>query len=415
MMRSLFSGVSGLRSHQTMMDVVGDNIANINTPGFKGSRVVFSDTLSQALRAGGAATNQLGGTNASQIGLGVRVGGIDMVNTQGPLQATGRPTDVAIQGEGFFVVRSGSEQLFTRAGSFGFDNAGNLADPSGAIVQGWLADPTTGALLTNGPSTDIKIPLGQSIAPTPTTTLQLGGNLKSSALPDATSTVSTAMGVIDSLGATTQVRFDFTKSADNTWKMEAFDDAGVSLGTANLTFNSTTGALDPLAAPITFTLPARGGATATTFTADFGAPGTGKALTQFGGSNTVAAIGQDGATTGYLRSFAIGDDGTVSGSFSNGRIKVLAQVAVSNFNNPAGLIKAGSSHMRASASSGASSIGLPGAQGRGSLAAGTLEGSNVDLAAEFTNLMIAQRGFQANSRIISTADEMLQELVNLKH
>jgi flagellar hook protein FlgE len=398
-----------------MMDVVGDNIANINTPGFKGSRVVFSDTLSQALRAGGAATEQLGGTNASQIGLGVRVGGIDMVSTQGPLQATGRPTDVAIQGEGFFVVRSGSEQLFTRAGSFGFDNAGNLADPSGAIVQGWLADPTTGALQTNGPISDIQIPLGQSIAPTATTTLQLGGNLKSSSAADGTSTVSTAMGVVDSLGATTQVRFDFTKTGDNAWKLEAFDDAGVSLGTTALTFNSSTGAMNPLAGPVSFTLPARGGATATTFTADFGAPGTAKALTQFGGSNTVAAIGQDGATTGYLRSFAIGDDGTVSGSFSNGRIKVLAQLSVSGFTNPAGLIKAGASHMRASASSGASSIGLPGDQGRGTLAAGTLEGSNVDLAQEFTNLMIAQRGFQANSRIISTSDEMLQELVNLKH
>lgn len=414
MMRSLFSGVSGLKSHQTMMDVVGDNIANINTPGFKGSRVVFSDTLSQALRAGGAATEQLGGTNASQIGLGVRVGGIDMVNTQGPLQATGRPTDVAIQGEGFFVVRSGSEQLFTRAGSFGFDNAGNLADPSGAIVQGWLSDPVTGALVINGPSSDIKIPLGQSIAPTATSTVTLGGNLKSSALPDGTSTVTTSVGVVDSLGATTQVRLDFTKTGDNTWKLEAFDDAGASLGSSNLAFDPTTGALTPPAAPISFTLPARGGATATTFTTDFGVAGAANALTQFGGSSSISAA-QDGAATGYLRSFAIGDDGTVSGSFSNGRIKVLAQLAVSSFTNPAGLIKAGSSHMRASASSGASSIGLPGAQGRGSLAAGALEGSNVDLAAEFTNLMIAQRGFQANSRIISTSDEMLQELVNLKH
>jgi len=413
MMRSLFSGVSGLRSHQTMMDVVGDNIANINTPGFKASRVVFSDTLSQVVRAGSGATTELGGTNAKQIGLGVRVGGIDMVTTQGALQATGRPTDVAIQGEGFFVVRAGSEQLFTRAGSFGFDDAGDLADPSGAIVQGWLADPRTGAVVTSGPSTDIRIPLGQTIAPTATTVLTIGGNLKSSAPADASGKVSTQQGIIDRLGATSQVRFDFTKSADNTWKLEAFDDTGASLGTANLTFNGATGALNPPATPVTFTLPARNGAPSTTFTADLGA-GTARGLTQYGGSSAVT-LAQDGAATGHLSSFAIGDDGSVSGMFSNGQVKVLAQIAVSTFSNPAGLLKAGGSHMRTSAASGTLSVGVPGRDGRGSLAAGALEASNVDLAQEFTNLMIAQRGFQANSRIISTSDEMLQELVNLKH
>ncbi len=156
MMRSMFTGVSGLRSHQLMMDVVGDNIANINTPGFKGSRVMFQDTLSQALRGGAAASNGQGGVNPQQVGLGVRVAAIESINTQGPTQNTGRPTDVAIQGEGFFVVRAGVEQLYTRAGSFGFDNVGNLADPMGAIVQGWLADPrpassrSTGRRATSG-------------------------------------------------------------------------------------------------------------------------------------------------------------------------------------------------------------------------------------------------------------------------
>jgi len=399
-----------------MMDVVGDNIANINTPGFKGSRVVFADTLSQVLRSGSAASAGLGGVNAQQNGLGVRPVGIDMVNTQGPMQATGRPTDVAIGGEGYFVVRSGSEQLFTRAGSFGFDNQGDLADPTGAIVQGWLADPLTGTIAVNGPAGDIKIPLGQSIAPQVTTTLQVGGNLSSEAAVGVPSLVSTAIGVIDSLGGTTRVRLDYVKTGDNAWSMQAFDDAGAALGAAvPLAFDGVTGALVPPAAPITFTMTGRNGATDTTFTVDFGKAGGAQGLTQFGGASTAAALSQDGAPTGYLRSFGIGDDGTVSGIFSNGRLKVLGQIAVAGFTNPSGLIKAGSSHLRGSAAAGTSSIGLPGAQGRGTLSAGSLEGSNVDLAQEFTNLMIAQRGFQANSRIISTADEMLQELVNLKH
>ncbi len=414
MMRSLFAGVSGLRSHQTMMDVVGDNIANINSPGFKGSRVVFADTLSQVVRGGSGASAAQGGTNAAQIGLGVRAVAVDMVNTQGPVQATGRPTDVAIQGEGYFVVRSGGEQLFTRAGAFGFDNAGNLADPSGAVVQGWLADPLTGLVSANGPSGDIRIPLGQSIAPQVTGRVQLGGNLSSSALSDGTSTVSTAVGVVDSLGATTRVRVDFVKSGDNAWTLRAYDDAGTQLGgDVSLTFNGADGSLDD-PGPITFTLPGRGGATDTTFTADFGTPGAAQSLTQFGGSSTASALSQDGSPTGYLRSFSIGDDGSVNGVFSNGRQKVLGQLAVAGFTNPAGLSKAGGAHLRASAASGAASVGLPAEQGRGSLTAGALEGSNVDLAQEFTNLMIAQRGFQANSRIISTSDDLLQELVNLK-
>ena len=415
MMRSMFAGVSGLRSHQQMMDVVGNNISNINTPGYKASRVVFQDTLSQVLRGGTGAAGPAGGVNPQQVGLGVRVAGIDMVNTQGPIQNTGRPTDVAIQGDGYFVVRSGAESLYTRGGSFGFDDAGNLTDPTGAVVQGWLADPVTGALTTTGPSGDIRIPLGQSIAPQKTGTVTIGGNLSSQAPVGAGSTVTTAIGIVDSLGATHRVSFDYTKTGPNAWTVQAKNAAGTDLGgPIALTFDGTTGALTaPTVAP-EVELTGDGVAPGTTFTLDFGEAGTANAMTQFGGTSTAAALGQDGAPTGYLRSFAIADDGTVSGVFSNGRSKVLGQLAVAGFTNPAGLVKAGSGHMRAGASSGVASVGTPGGQGRGSLAAGALEMSNVELAQEFTNLMIAQRGFQANSRIISSSDDMLQELVNLK-
>ncbi len=411
MMRSLYAGVSGLRSHQTMMDVVGDNIANINTPGYKGSRVVFQNTLSQVLRGGSGANDALGGTNAQQVGLGVRVASVETVSTQGPVQSTGRPTDVAIRGEGYFVVRSGTEALYTRAGSFGFDDRGNLADPSGAIVQGWTADPTTGVMNVNGPAADIRLPLGQSIAPVITSSVALGGNLNAKAAVGTP--VTTAIGVVDSLGATRRVTFEYSRTGDNSWSVSATDEDGNEIGTGELEFDADSGLLVGDPSP-TFVLPGRDGSTDTTFRGDFGDAGKAGSLTQFSAATTAAAISHDGAATGYLRSFSIADDGTVSGVFSNGRTKVLAQLALAGFTNPAGLMAAGSGHMRAGASSGEPSVGLAGGVGRGTLAAGALEGSNVELAQEFTNLMIAQRGFQASSRIISTSDEMLQELVNLK-
>ena len=291
MMRSLYAGVSGLRSHQTMMDVVGDNIANVNTPGYKASRTVFETALAQQIKGGSAAAPAgqpatIGGMNPQQHGLGVRVGAIEAVHTQGPIQNTGRPTDLAIGGEGFFLVALGGDNLYTRSGAFGWDDQGNLTDPSGAIVQGWVAAPD---------------------------------------------------GSVTSDGAPGNITVDMAQTYDGT------------------------------------TTP----------------PAT-------------------------LRSIAVGADGTISGTFSNGLSRPLARVALAGFTNPAGLVSAGSGHFRPSAASGPPAVGEAGGVGRGTLVSGALEGSNVELAQEFTNLMIAQRGFQANSRIISTSDEMLQELVNLK-
>jgi flagellar hook protein FlgE len=414
MLRSMFDGVSGLRAHQTMMDVVGNNIANVNTIGFKSSSVIFQDTLSQLLRGASSGTGEASaGVNPEQVGLGVRVGGIETILTQGASQLTGRATDVAIQGDGFFIVRQGSENLYSRAGSFTFDANGYLTDPSGAIVQGWLGE-LDGTVNTSAPITDIKLPVGQVISPVATTSVQLGGNLSTQAATTDVP-VSTAIEVIDSLGTKHRVTFEFSKTADNAWSMVAKDPAGVAIGApVALAFDPATGALTAPAAPPSFTFTPTGGAAALTFTADFGTAGAAGSLTQFGGSSTAAATGQDGNGTGYLRSFAISDDGSVTGVFSNGRSQVLGRLALAAFNNPAGLVKAGGSLYRASSASGQPVDGTPGSAGRGALAAGTLEMSNVDLAQEFTNLIIAQRGFQANSRIITASDEMLQDLVNLK-
>ena len=412
MMRSMFAGVSGLRSHQIMMDVVGNNIANVNTVGFKASRVTFADALSQLVRGSSGGTGEATvGINPHQVGLGVRVASTDLVFTQGGSQLTGKSTDVSVQGEGFFVVRFGSEQLYTRAGAFSFDQNGNLTDPSGAAVQGWLASPD-GTISSNAPVQDIKIPVGQTIAPTATTSVRIGGNVSAGA-ETTDDPVITAIDIVDNVGDTHRITYQLAKTGDNAWELDVIDPDGTSLGTTALTFDPDTGQLTAPTTPPSFSYTPSGGS-AVDFTIDFGDPGAAGSLTQFGGSSDAAALGQDGSTSGFLRAFAIGDDGVLSGVFSNGRSRPLARLAVASFNNPSGLLKSGDSRFRATTTSGAALVGESGSAGRGTISAGTLEMANVELAQEFTNLIIAQRGFQANSRIITSSDEMLQDLVNLK-
>jgi len=285
MMRSLFAGVSGMRANQMMMDVVGDNIANVNTTGYKASRVVFEDTLSQLLADGSAGDGTLSGSiNPAQVGLGVHVGATDAVQTQGAIQTTGRATDLALQGAGSFVMSLGGETLYTRAGSLSLDAQNHLVDATGALLQGWSAD-STGAIASTDPS---------------------------------------ALGTL------------------------------------------TVPAADP------------------------------------------------GDATALLRSFAISSDGKLNAVYSNGHAMTVGQIAIATFSNPAGLVARANGHFAADPASGAPSYVTAGAGGSGTLAAGALEMSNVDLAQEFTNMMIAQRAFQANSKVISASDEMLQDLVNLK-
>ena len=249
MMRSMFSGVSGLRVHQTMMDVVGNNIANVNTVGFKGSSVIFQDTLSQLLRgASGSTGADDAGVNPMQVGLGVKVGAIDIDFTQGASQLTGRATDVAIQGDGFFIVRAAEETLYTRAGSFTFDENGFLTDPSGSVVQGWLSN-SDGQVFTNAPITDVKLPVGQIINPVATDTVRVGGNLSTGALI-TDQPISTAIEVVDSLGTKQRITLDFAKTGPNAWTMTAFDPNGTQIRTpVTLAFDPATGALPSPATP----------------------------------------------------------------------------------------------------------------------------------------------------------------------
>ncbi|MEO1062731.1 MAG: flagellar hook protein FlgE [Actinomycetota bacterium] len=403
----MFSGVSGLRSHQTMMDVVGNNISNVNTPGFKASQVTFTETLSQILRGPAGSTDDRGGINPIQIGLGVKVAGVEGIFTQGASQVTGRTTDLAVQGSGFFVVQSGEDRLFTRNGAFSFDEIGNLANAQGFIVQGWSAD-AAGDVDTTQPIDDIVLPIGQVIDPITTTEVELGGNLSADAAISDVAT--TSINVYDSVGNAHEIVFTMTKTAANTWSAVAsVSGTNYTLTPNTLSFNSDGTLASPTSMAFSGFTPPGAAAMAFTVSLDGSSP-----LVQFGGSGTAEAVSQDGQAIGFLRDFAIADDGSIFGQFSNGESKVLGQVATAAFNNPAGLQRQGDSNFIQTTNSGEPLIGAAGTGNRGLLSAGTLEMSNVDLAREFTNLIIAQRGFQANSRVITTSDEMLSELVNLK-
>lgn len=412
MLRSMFAAVSGLRSHQTMMDVVGNNIANVNTAGFKSSRVTFQEALIQVLRGASRAAPAQAGTNPLQTGLGTTVAAVDGVFTQGASQVTGRSTDLAIQGDGFFVVERGGDTLYTRSGAFSFDELGNLTTPTGQRVQGWLADPATNAIDYNAPLTDVVLPIGQINEPLATTTIDIGGNLPADGAVGET--VNTSITVYDSLGNPQDVAVAFEKTADNAWDLTVTYPAGTTpaTSTSSITFDTDGTLLTPASGDETFTgVQFPGGPDPQDLTLKFDGPSP---LVQFGGTATAEATSQDGSAIGYLRDFNVGADGTISGRFSNGLTKVLGAVAVATFNNPGGLVREGESTFSVSVNSGQPLVGQPGSGNRGLLTAGALEMSNVDLAQEFTNLIIAQRGFQANSRGISTSDEMLQELVNLK-
>ncbi len=413
MLRSLFSAVSGLRSHQTMMDVVGNNIANVNTAGFKSSQTVFQDTLSNMIAGAAAPAGGAGGTNPAQVGLGARVGAITTNFAQGASQLTGRPTDVAIQGDGFFVVKRGAETLYSRAGSFSFDAIGNLTNPDGGVVQGWMANG--GVINSNAPTTGLKLPIGQTLPPTETQNVDLGGNLPADAALNTK--ITSSITVYDAQGTAIPTSFVFEKTAADTWSVTATmpNASGATppatVGTGSLAWNAGTGkfgitsmTLNPPAAVGTFDA---GGVNVTLGTAQ-------NALTQYAAVNSVAALAQDGAAMGTLQSFTLNGDGTLIGVFSNGLKNARGKVALANFNNPPGLEKVGGSLYRDTVNSGVANVGQPGANGRGQLASGTLEMSNVDLAQEFSNLIVAQRGFQANSRVITTSDQILQDVVDLK-
>lgn len=479
MMRSMFSGVSGLRVHQTKMDVIGNNIANVNTSGFKSSRVTFSEMFNQTL-SGASKENPAtgrGGVNPMQIGLGVNIATIDTLMTEGAAQRTDNPLDLKLEGEGFIVVKknNASDQMYTRAGNLYLDSAGNLTAPGGAKVMGWMPNEK-GEIDTKGQITELNILQGKSTIPAKATSNEienkngsfgvvLDGNIN--AATKLGETINIPFDVYDSLGNSFQISITITPKSDgltpeaklaNMWEIKEYtitskdkfvldptsatptqkkivlaDDDAIDImfksdGTLdyagdegnkqlNFGFNAANtdemggdkvklSAITPAPNPLTGDL-LTGGA-ALNFNIDLAT------ITQFSSSNTAKASQQVGYAPGTLSKFTIGSDGKIVGIYSNGEQQNLGQVAVATFQNPAGLEKTGENLFRATANSGQVAINEAGGGGAGKFNSGVLEMSNVDLSKEFTEMITTQRGFQANSKIISTSDEMLQELVNLK-
>jgi len=465
MMRSLFSGVSGLQNHQTRMDVIGNNIANINTTGFKRNRVGFQDILYQQLQGAARPTEDLGGVNPKEVGLGMSIASIDTLHIQGSLQATNNPTDLAIVGNGFFILDDSGTQLFTRAGAFSVDSGGLMVNPAnGMKVQGWMARDIDGTsvLDVSSPIQQITIPVGGKDPAKATTMVQFACNLdkRIPELPEnptgaqiRDATWSTTIDIFDSFGDKhiLQVQFTRVPGTANSWN------AAVTVDPQNETPTNTTigfGAEAPAAGgPTTFVVNFSNNGTL--LSAEDGAGnvsgGTGRvqmnaafdvqtaapnadgtpvrqefvlnlgmvggfvnSLTQYAESSSSKAVEQDGRTMGYLENFKIDQSGVITGIYSNGTTRTIGQLAMASFPNQGGLEKAGDNTFRVSNNSGLANIGPSGIAGKGKISAGTLEMSNVDMADQFVDMIVTQRGFQANSKTIQTADQLLQELLTLK-
>lgn len=424
LLTALSTGTAGLQTTSSELNVIGDNIANANTIGFKAGRAAFQDQLMQQL---------IGAPGGGQIGLGSRLQAIQRLVTQGAIAQTGLATDLALDGSGYFVLKgnqSGIEgQFYTRAGQFTVDEGGYLVNLAGLRVQGF---PTTVTGARGGLS-DLQIGTA-SAAATPTANITLRANLDASSPlqtfdptnPSTTSAFSSTATIYDTLGKAHTVDVYWTHTAAGTWEYHAMTDgANVSGGTAGQATEVATGTLDfdtngaLVSVNQSSNFMPNGATQPQALNFDFGSPtslgGSGlEGVTQFDATGTTTFVGQDGNAFGALASIQINSKGEVVGSFTNGVTRTLGQVAVANFEAPDRLQRSGGNMMLESLESGQPTIGDPGSGGRASLVAGALEQSNVDLANEFVRMIAAQRGFQANSKTITTADQLLQELMQIK-
>ncbi len=413
------TSLSGLYANQQKLNVIGNNLANLNTIGFKASTVQFMDLVSQSV--GGASMNPM------QVGLGVTTGSISPNFRQGGIETTGIATNVAIQGDGFFVVGSPNDRSYTRAGDFAFDANGMLVTPDGKPVQGYTAiDPVTGAVITTGQPGDVVIPPGVLRPPTATTLFTTTTNLDSGAAVGSAFTAS--IQLYDALGEPHVATITYTKTGAGAWDyaMTVPGDE-VTGGTAGTPFQIANGTVSfdaqgrlaqvngGAAADLVVTAPAwANGAAATNFTWDLVDANGVASLTGFGSPSATSSITQNGTPAGTITALGINAGGEILATFGTGAAVVVGQLAVANFNNPQGLTKVGSNRFGESQSSGIANVGTAGTGGRGTLTGGAVEQSNVDIAQEFTQMILAQRGYQANSKAITVTDELLLETLNLK-
>ena len=462
MMRSLYAGVSGMQNHQTRLDVIGNNVANVNTTGFKRGRVNFQDMISQQMSGAASPTTEVGGVNPKEVGLGVTVAAIDTVFTQGNLQTTGVSTDIAIQGNGFFVMKNGEESFYTRAGAFSLDSEGTLVNPAnGMRVQGWMADEINGQMVlqTAGSTEDLIIPVGSKDPAKATENVNFACNLNKNtpeilegASPEdiARGTWSTEQKIYDSFGNEHMLNVSFTRVVGNPNQWQAtvvidpdmaeesqtrvglnttdgqentflinFDNTGtlqsVTDSAGNLTNPEGQIVLQTSFNVIGANPDADGNPTRQTLNINLGTIGSQKnTITQSASTSSTKAFYQDGYTMGYLDNFKIDSSGIITGVYSNGTNRTIGQIALATFANQGGLEKAGDNTYVESNNSGMANIGTSGIAGKGSMLAGALEMSNVDLTEQFTDMIVTQRGFQASSKTITTADTLLDTVMSLK-
>lgn len=437
MMKSLYASVSGLRAQQTKMDVIGNNIANVNTVAFRGSRVSFAEVFSQTIKSGSSpdAVTGRGGTNPMQIGLGVGVGAIDTSTARGSLQRTDNPTDLAIEGDGFFISKGGNNEPyeFTRAGNFGVDRLGNIVTANGKNVYGWqdyggkVNDDGTYTFDTDkliepiNIYSDIYNKNKRMIASKATTEESFAGNLDATQplvqLSDPPQTT-IPITIYDSLGNETKVSIEFRKTSisdasSTTWTWSIASGSGVSSSTATGVIKfDTKGQImpGPLNNPTLKVIPGAGtGTDSYNVTLDF------TKLNMYAADFSVNATGGNGYPTGSLVTFNIGSDGLITGVYSNGKQQPLGLLGMAGFDNPAALQRVGDNMYLPTTNSGDFKTAFKAGTGDvGVINPGTLEMSNVDLAREFTEMIVTQRAFQANSRIVTTVDEMLQEITSMK-
>jgi flagellar hook protein FlgE len=416
-MSSFSIALSGLTADSSALDVVGNNLANLNTTGYKDSNVSFYDLLQQSVAGG-----------STQIGGGVSAPQTERVFTQGSIQATGGNFDAAIDGNGFFVVQNpAGATLYTRAGNFNLNAQGNLITATGQFVQGWSA--VNGVVNTSGPTGNITIPSNALQTPSATQNMALSINLNAGGVPTQPSgSFSTSIQVVDSLGETHDLTVNFTEQTPGNWNYEVdIPGADLTSGTAgtpspvaqgSLTFDAN-GNLTSPTAPAQIPLAITGltdGANDMAINWNLATNGgTGTSLvTQYAATSAVSASTQDGVPASQVTQVSIANGGAITAQFSNGNQVVVGQIALASVSNPDSLIATGQNNYEVGADTATPVIGVPGSGTLGSVEGGSLEASTVDIATEFTNLIVYQNSYEANSKVISVLDQVTQNLLNLQ-
>ena len=406
MQKSMDTAVSAIKAQQTKLDVTANNIANVNTVGFKKSRTLFTNALNQAMRTAGAPTTNRGGVNPSTVGFGVQVSSIDTIHTQGMLSTTGRALDLAIQGEGFFTVSDGGDTYYTRNGALNFSPIdGSLTLANGMRVMGYPVDPATGLIDKNAGLQPLSIPTGQDTMVQATSKVDFSGNISSSL--NVGETVSIPFTTYDSLGTKHEfnIEIEITGTGEASWTATHANGLPVTGGTGTLEFDSNGKIENSTGGPISIS-PI--GAEKLTVEMDF------SKVTMLDKSTDFSMKSQDGMPAGTVQGISVTSGGILTVTYSNGMSKDVGALAIAEFDNPAGLMATEDSLFAVTSNSGLPIMSAGGESNTSNVLAGYLEGSNVDVSEELTDMIKTQRAYQMSTKVVTTSDEMITDLMSIK-